>query len=107
LPAKQPDYIESSRRNGINKKESDPEFIKAGHDHSAVESNINELEQRGLDRCPDKGIKEMRRYVGLAVIAYKHCNTTILKQDIVVWITFFKLLSAFLFRCGRGGWNGT
>jgi hypothetical protein len=51
-------------------KESDPEFIKARHRHSAVESNINELEHRGLDRCPDKGIKGMHRYVGLAVIAY-------------------------------------
>jgi hypothetical protein len=51
-------------------RESDPEFIKARHQHSAVESNINELEHRGLDRCPDKGIKGMKRYVGLAVISY-------------------------------------
>jgi hypothetical protein len=51
-------------------KESDPAFIKARRKHSAVESNINELEHRGLDRCPDKGIKGMHRYVGLAVIAY-------------------------------------
>ena len=40
-------------------KENDPEFIKARRKHSAVESNINELEHRGLDRCPDKGIKGM------------------------------------------------
>jgi len=51
-------------------RESDPEFIKAKRRHSAVESNINELEHRGLDRCPDKGIKGMHRYVGLAIIAY-------------------------------------
>jgi IS5 family transposase len=38
--------------------------------HSAVESNINELEHRGLDRCPDKGYDHFRRYVGLAVAAY-------------------------------------
>ena len=50
--------------------ERDPEFIKAKRKHSAIESNINELEHRGLNRCPDKGIKGMRRYVGLAVIAY-------------------------------------
>jgi hypothetical protein len=49
-------------------RENDPEFIKARHAHSAVESNINELEHRGLDRCPDKGIKGMHRYIGLAVI---------------------------------------
>ena len=51
-------------------RESEPEFIKAKRRHSAIESNINELEHRGLDRCPDKGIKGMHRYVGLAVIAY-------------------------------------
>jgi hypothetical protein len=51
-------------------RENDPEFIKAKRAHSAVESNINELEHRGLDRCPDKGIHGMHRYVGLAVIAY-------------------------------------
>jgi hypothetical protein len=51
-------------------RESAPEFIKAKRAHSAVESNINELEHRGLDRCPDKGIRGMHRYVGLAVIAY-------------------------------------
>jgi hypothetical protein len=51
-------------------RESDPKFIKVRCSHSAVESNINELEHRGLDRCPDKGIKGMHRYVGLAVIAY-------------------------------------
>jgi hypothetical protein len=38
--------------------------------HSAVESNINELECRGLDRCPDRGYGHFKRYVGLAVAAY-------------------------------------
>ena len=38
--------------------------------HSAVESNINELECRGLDRCPDRGYDHFKRYVGLAVAAY-------------------------------------
>jgi len=51
-------------------KESEASFIKSRRQHSAIESNINELEHRGLDRCPDKGIEGFRRYVGLAVIAY-------------------------------------
>jgi len=55
-------------------RESDPEFIKARRAHSAIESNINELEHKGLDRCPDKGIHGMRRYIGLAVIAYNLCR---------------------------------
>ena len=38
--------------------------------HSAVESNINELECRGLDRCPDRGYHHFKRYIGLSVAAY-------------------------------------
>ncbi len=38
--------------------------------HSAIESNINELEHRGLDRCPDKGIGNFKRYISLGVTAY-------------------------------------
>jgi hypothetical protein len=45
-------------------------FRKLRHKHSAVESNINELEYRGLDRCPDRGYDYFKRYVGLVVSAY-------------------------------------
>ena len=38
--------------------------------HCAIESNINELENRGLDRCPDRGILHFNRYVSLGVSAY-------------------------------------
>ena len=64
-------------------RETQPDFIKSKHAHSAVESNINELEHRGLDRCPDKGIKRMHRYVGLAVIAYnlRRIGQILLAQD--------------------------
>ncbi len=51
-------------------QEHQPWFIKARNRHSAIESNINELEHRGLDRCPDKGYGHFKRYVGLAVSAY-------------------------------------
>ena len=64
-------------------RESDPDFIKAKRAHSAIESNINELEHRGLDRCPDKGIRGMRRYIGLAVIAYnlRRIGKILMEQD--------------------------
>ncbi len=45
-------------------------FKKLKNKHSTVESNINELENRGLDRCPDKGIIHFTRYIGLGVCAY-------------------------------------
>jgi len=47
-----------------------PIFKKLRNKHSAVESNINELECRGLNRCPDKGYDNFKRYIGLAVGAY-------------------------------------
>jgi len=57
-----------------NKQEKEEEnqrqFKILRNKHSAVESNINELEHRGLDRCPDHGYKNFKRYVGLAVAAY-------------------------------------
>lgn len=49
-------------------RERHPEFIRAKRKHSAVESDINALEQHGLDRCPDTGIDGYRRYVALAVL---------------------------------------
>lgn len=51
-------------------EESQTEFKKLCNKHSAVESNINELEHRGLNRCPDKGYEHFKRYVGLGVCAY-------------------------------------
>jgi hypothetical protein len=37
--------------------------------HSAVESGINALENHGLDRCRDHGVKGFKRYVSLSVLA--------------------------------------
>lgn len=53
-----------------HEEERSPRFLKLRNKHSAVESNVNELEHRGLDRCPDKGYHNFRRYVGLSVSAF-------------------------------------
>lgn len=50
-------------------QESNSEFVKTRHQHSAVESAINCLEQHGLDRCPDKGKEGFDCYVALAVLS--------------------------------------
>lgn len=56
------------------KKEEEEEnsrsFKRLKNKHSAIESNINELENRGLDRCPDRGFHHYSRYIGLGVCAY-------------------------------------
>lgn len=45
-------------------------FKRLKNKHSAIESNINELENRGLDRCPDRGTRHYARYISLGVCAY-------------------------------------
>lgn len=55
---------------GEYEQEHQPKFKKFRNKHSAVESNINELEHRGLNRCPDKGYMHFKRYIGLAVCSY-------------------------------------
>ncbi len=51
-------------------EESTKTFKKFRNAHSAVESNINQLEYNGLDRCPDKGIVGYKRYVSLGILSY-------------------------------------
>ena len=62
------------KRGKRNKAEEEEEkgksFVKLKNKHSAIESNINELEHRGLNRCPDRSELAFDKYVGLAVIAY-------------------------------------
>jgi len=62
------------RKGKKNKSESEEEsqkiFKKFKNKHSSIESNINELEHHGLDRCPDRGYDHFKRYIGLAVCAY-------------------------------------
>jgi hypothetical protein len=38
--------------------------------HSAIESNINELEHRGLDHCPDRSYFHYKTYIAMGVCAY-------------------------------------
>ena len=63
-------------------------FKKLKNKHSAIESNINELEGRGLDRCPDRGEGHFAKYVGLGVSAYnlKRIGKEILQQKLKAFI---------------------
>lgn len=74
----------TSGNNTIEKEEeSQRKFKKLRHQHSAIESNINELEFKGLDRCPDKGYDHFKRYVGLGICAYNlhRIGAELIKQD--------------------------
>lgn len=63
--------------------ETEPNFLKTKMKHSGVESNINELENRGLNRCKDRTYAGFERYVGLGVIAYnlKRIGQYLLEKD--------------------------
>ena len=62
------------KKGKCNKEEAEyeqrPVFKKLKNKHSAVESNINELENKGLDRCPDKTFHGFKRYVSIGITAY-------------------------------------
>lgn len=62
------------KRGKCNKEEAAEEhqaqFKKLRNAHSAVESNINQLEHNGLGRCPDRGMKNFKRYTAMSVLSY-------------------------------------
>jgi len=70
-----------------NKEEEEEEnsrpYKRLRNKHSAIESNINELEHRGLDRCPDRGLHHYKKYISLGVCAYnlKKIGREIIKQE--------------------------
>jgi len=70
-----------------NKQEETEEtsrlFRRLKNKHSAIESNINELEHRGLDRCPDRGYPHFKNYISLGVCAYnlKKMGAKLLEEE--------------------------
>lgn len=68
------DTLVLPKKRKCNKEQAEQErrplFKKLRHQHGAVEPSINELEHRGLNRCPDRGFPHFKRYIGLAASAY-------------------------------------
>jgi len=59
------------KRNQKEKElESSKPFKRLKNKHSAIESNINELEHRGLDRVPNRTERTFNHYIALAITAY-------------------------------------
>jgi len=77
LPKKGKLTIEESER------EHQAGFLALRKQHSAVESDINCLEQHGLNRCPDKGLLNFRKYAALGVLSYNlhKLGDVLLAQD--------------------------
>ncbi len=74
LLASEVENVIMPKKGKCNKQEAEeehkPGYKKLRNKHSAVESNINELEHNGLDRCPDKGYDGFKRYIGIGIVAY-------------------------------------
>jgi len=74
------------KKGKLNKKEYQEEhekgFKKLRYKHSAIESNINELENRGLDKCPDRSYAHFKNYIALGICAYNlhKIGTELLRQ---------------------------
>ena len=51
-------------------QEENVDYQDRKRSHSCVEGNINQLEQNGLDVCPDKGMEGFKRYVAYGVLSY-------------------------------------
>ena len=86
LSTKVPNVI-MPKKGKRNKQEVEEEhaikFKKLRNKHSAIESNINELEHSGLDRCPDRGYHGFKRYIGMGVVAHnlQRIGKELLKQE--------------------------
>ena len=63
-------------------EEGEERFTALRKRHAAVESNINELEQTGVNKVPDKGMKNFKKYVALGVLAYnlKRLGKVVMEQ---------------------------
>jgi len=81
------DNVVLPKKGKLNKDEkerqSTKKFKALRKYHSAVESDINCLEHHGLNKCPDKGIKNFRKYTALGVLAHSlhKLGNILLEQD--------------------------
>lgn len=74
-------------------EESTEEFSTLRRAHSAVESNINELEHSGADKVPDKGINGFKKYVAWSVLAHnlKRLGRLVIEGEVLPTVKSFKL----------------
>lgn len=66
-------------------EEAEETFVKKCRKHSAIESNINELEYSGANKVPDKGLPGFKKYVAWSVLAYnlKRLGNLVLQKEIL------------------------
>ncbi|MGD8781295.1 MAG: hypothetical protein PVH88_20315 [Ignavibacteria bacterium] len=64
-------------------EESSKKYKQLRRSHCAIESNINSPEDHGLNRCPDKGLKNFKKYTSLGILSYNlHQLGKLLEEEI-------------------------
>jgi transposase, IS5 family len=71
-------------------QELNKSFVAYRNKHSAVESNINELEHSGVNKVPDKGLHGFKNYVAMGVLAYniKRLGILVIEQNLLSTIQY-------------------
>jgi hypothetical protein len=66
-------------------EEGEEIYVKKRRRHSAIESNINELEHSGANKVLDKGLPGFKKYVAWSVLAYnlKRLGNLVLQKGIL------------------------
>ena len=81
------DNVVLPKKGKLNKiekeRQSTKKFKALRKQHSAVESDINCLEHHGLNKCPDRGLKNFKKYTALGVLAHSlhKLGNILLEQD--------------------------
>lgn len=58
------------------------DFKSLNNSHQAIESNINQLEYHGLQKCKDKGEENFKKYVSMGVLSYNlHRLGNLIKKE--------------------------
>ncbi|MEP9410213.1 MAG: hypothetical protein HRF42_02200 [Candidatus Brocadia sp.] len=84
-------------------EESSKTFKKLRYKHSTVESDINRLEDHGLDRCLDKGLKAFKRYCALGVMAAMK-RIVVLCYKISYQFSILKMVSVLSYEISRSSY---
>jgi hypothetical protein len=67
-------HVVMPKKGKLNKdeyeREHTKEFKALRNSHSAIESNINCLEHHGLNKCPDKGVPNFKKYTSFGILGY-------------------------------------
>ncbi len=75
-------------------EENEKSYVIFRNKHSAVESNINELEHAGVNKVPDKGLDKFHNYVAWGILSYniRRLGKIVIEKNLMKDVTQAKKL---------------